>query len=369
MSKNLIEPRKVNGKVVAWRVNFTNPVKGAKPRRIRYGHYETKEQAYEVAEQDYLNRRIRGRNPQTFSDLTINDLIERFIVHRGKQDYLKWVGHHIGDVDIRQVNSHHYQILIADCKKAGNTNKTINRKLDILKSMLNLAIELEWIESFPKISKLKEQPHTYYVFDEEDINNMYLQCVGEYEYMRDPIEFTLSTGLRKGNIIGLKKSHFIQTLHGLLLRIPASQTKQGKTTGKDYELHLTNKQEALIKRNWDDANEHIFKGYDNKESLGNFRRAFEGIMKRAGVQEKAKALGTKARFHDLRHTALTRLAEAGASAFVIQKVAGHSDIKMSEKYVHANPEYIRQQMEETERRFVPDSVPCSNKLQKKGGQL
>ena len=65
----------------------------------------------------------------------------------------------------------------------------------------------------------------------------------------------------------------------------------------------------------DDANEHIFKGYDNKEYLGNFRRAFEGIMKRAGVQEKAKALGTKARFHDLRHTALTRLAEAGARRF------------------------------------------------------
>ena len=61
MSKNLISPRKVNGKIVAWRVDYTNPIKGAKPRRIRYGHYETKEQAYEVAEQDYLNRRIRGR--------------------------------------------------------------------------------------------------------------------------------------------------------------------------------------------------------------------------------------------------------------------------------------------------------------------
>jgi site-specific recombinase XerD len=38
--------------------------------------------------------------------------------------------------------------------------------------------------------------------------------------------------------------------------------------------------------------------------------------------------------HSTRHTFCTRLGEAGASAFVIQRLAGHSDIKISARYVH-----------------------------------
>jgi len=38
--------------------------------------------------------------------------------------------------------------------------------------------------------------------------------------------------------------------------------------------------------------------------------------------------------HSLRHTFLTRLGEAGADAFTIMKIAGHSSVTVSQKYVH-----------------------------------
>jgi integrase len=41
-----------------------------------------------------------------------------------------------------------------------------------------------------------------------------------------------------------------------------------------------------------------------------------------------------------RHTMLTRLGEAGADAFSIQKIAGHSSILISQRYVHSTPERI-----------------------------
>jgi integrase len=44
------------------------------------------------------------------------------------------------------------------------------------------------------------------------------------------------------------------------------------------------------------------------------------------------------RLYDLRHTFLTRLGEAGADAFAIQKVAGHSTITISQRYVHPTEE-------------------------------
>jgi integrase len=42
--------------------------------------------------------------------------------------------------------------------------------------------------------------------------------------------------------------------------------------------------------------------------------------------------------HSLRHTMLTRLGEAAADAFTIMKIAGHSSVTVSQRYVHATPE-------------------------------
>jgi len=44
--------------------------------------------------------------------------------------------------------------------------------------------------------------------------------------------------------------------------------------------------------------------------------------------------------HSLRHTFGTRLGEAGADAFTIMKLMGHSTITVSQRYVHPSPESV-----------------------------
>jgi hypothetical protein len=46
------------------------------------------------------------------------------------------------------------------------------------------------------------------------------------------------------------------------------------------------------------------------------------------------------RLYDLRHTMLTRLAQAGADEFVILKVAGHSSITVSQRNLHPTPDRL-----------------------------
>ena len=41
--------------------------------------------------------------------------------------------------------------------------------------------------------------------------------------------------------------------------------------------------------------------------------------------------------HSTRHTFCTRLGESGVGAFEIQRLAGHSSIVISQKYVHPTP--------------------------------
>ena len=50
-------------------------------------------------------------------------------------------------------------------------------------------------------------------------------------------------------------------------------------------------------------------------------------------------------FHDLRHTAATRLAEVGENAFLIASILGHSNIQMSARYAHGSDEAKRLALE------------------------
>jgi integrase len=51
--------------------------------------------------------------------------------------------------------------------------------------------------------------------------------------------------------------------------------------------------------------------------------------------------------HSLRHSALTRLGEAGADAFTIMKLAGHSSVTVSQRYVHPTPESVERAFDPT----------------------
>jgi integrase len=63
------------------------------------------------------------------------------------------------------------------------------------------------------------------------------------------------------------------------------------------------------------------------------RRAFLRAKRIAGITRRF-------RFHDLRHTAACTLASAGVSLQVIQKILGHTSIKMTERYVRVDENAI-----------------------------
>lgn len=60
--------------------------------------------------------------------------------------------------------------------------------------------------------------------------------------------------------------------------------------------------------------------------IGDSKRWWEAVLKQARVKNF--------RWHDLRHTFCSRLAQAGVSLKVIQEAAGHKTIAMSARYAH-----------------------------------
>jgi integrase len=54
--------------------------------------------------------------------------------------------------------------------------------------------------------------------------------------------------------------------------------------------------------------------------------------------------------HSLRHTMLTRLGKAGADAFTIMRIAGHSSVTVSQRYLHPSPDSLEPAFERPDAR-------------------
>ena len=71
---------------------------------------------------------------------------------------------------------------------------------------------------------------------------------------------------------------------------------------------------------------------DPSRPIKSWRSAWRAALKRAGLQM---------RFHDLRHTCITKLAESQASEHTLMAIAGHVSRKMIEHYSHIRMEAKR----------------------------
>jgi integrase len=59
-------------------------------------------------------------------------------------------------------------------------------------------------------------------------------------------------------------------------------------------------------------------------------------------QSAKQSGGVQCRWHDLRHTFVSRIAEGQVSDATIMALAGHLSVKMKEKYSHVRTESKRQ---------------------------
>lgn len=73
------------------------------------------------------------------------------------------------------------------------------------------------------------------------------------------------------------------------------------------------------------------------------RRTYEKACHDQGRQPDAAWL-VDAHFHDLRHSAITRLAEEGLSTLELASISGHKSLQMLARYVHVNPENLAQKL-------------------------
>jgi len=142
-------------------------------------------------------------------------------------------------------------------------------------------------------------------------------------YLRNIIITALNTGMRKMEILSLKWE-FVN-LDKNTITINQSNTKSKKTRMIPISSYL--RKILLEQKLLCGGSEYIFPNDSGDSHITDIKRSFSTACK------KAEIIGF--RFHDLRHTAGTRMIESGVNVVLVSKILGHSDINLTVKrYIH-----------------------------------
>ena len=217
---------------------------------------------------------------------------------------------------------------------------TVNRELEVLRHLFHLADR--WNKFFGKnpvsraglltLNNRKER-----ILELEEEKRLLASCDS---FLRNIIITALHTGMRKGEIISLKWENV--DLENNLITIDQTNAKSKKT--RRVPVNSIMRKILLEQRLKSAGSEYVFQSskgtpYFRQDSLN---RAFMLALSKAGI----KGL----RFHDLRHTAATRMIESGASIVAIKEILGHSSLDMTMRYAHPN-ESLRSALEGLSDRF------------------
>ena len=219
---------------------------------------------------------------------------------------------------------------------------TINRELATLRCMLNLAYE-EWkiLPSHPpKISKLQgERERRQVVSQAED--ELYLKCADSEHRVFALVALDATIRPSENLTMRWENIHFtpaIDSKYGFI-HLPEGGTKK-----RERNISMTPRvREALLARHKEagsPAEGWVFPAISGSGPLNYW--TMKSRHDRTIARMKEQGLSSSFCPYVLRHTGLTRLGESGSDAFAIQKIAGHTDIKMTSRYVHPTPSHIEQ---------------------------
>ncbi len=239
---------------------------------------------------------------------------------------------------------------------------SINRELATLRRLLRLAQEWKLIDRVPRIRLFRGEENRDFVLNYQH-EEWYLHMAPHP--LKDIAMLMLDTGMRPGEACDLQWSHVrLQPAAGAkfgYLHVPGGKSKNAKRN-----LSLTARVAAMLTahRKSRASETYVFPGDAGGPSLvSSLDHQHAEFCALAGVFPKFV-------IHSLRHTMLTRLGESGADAFTIMRIAGHSSVTVSQRYVHPSPESLETAFERLdtlnrskrgEPAILPAKVPTEGK--------
>ncbi|HRI10847.1 MAG TPA: site-specific integrase, partial [Nannocystaceae bacterium] len=214
---------------------------------------------------------------------------------------------------------------------------TTNLVLSKVGRILRFAKKIRLLDTLPEIEKLalpRARPKP--VLDDDEVARLIAAAAAEGPVTELIVLLALDAGLRSGEICALEWADVDLRRGAILIQNNTYRGRKQTPKGTIGKIALT---DAL----WRALAEHRERGlaagplvlYRRSFRTGHEWRPHTAVTLRDALNAAQERAGLpKTGPHLLRHTALTRLANLGASVFMVQAVARHSRLQTTQTYLH-----------------------------------
>ena len=115
--------------------------------------------------------------------------------------HLKWLDFYLKNKKLNEINDITVDEVIKAKKEKGVTAATVNRMLEVLRAILKASTKWGWIDKSPSISLLNEGLERERWLTKDEAERLLKELPS---HLSDMADFSLATGLRKANVIGLR---------------------------------------------------------------------------------------------------------------------------------------------------------------------
>ncbi|HWB78079.1 MAG TPA: tyrosine-type recombinase/integrase [Nannocystaceae bacterium] len=255
---------------------------------------------------------------------------------------LPLLGHlRLDQITTREVESYKAKRLATKTRKGKPpAAKTINEELAILGKLLGVAHEWEVIERVPRIKRLKSQAPGFDFLDDDETQRVITAAVKESSPWCAMVPVALLTGLRLGELRGLKWDDVDLVAGRLHVRRSADDRGKLKSpkNGRSRIVDLPRRAVDVLRRHKHLRGPFVF-CLDDGSMLQNWhcdprkRRGDTGPLPRICRRAGLRCVG----WHVLRHSYASRLMARGAKPIEVRDLLGHSSLNMTNRYAHLAP--------------------------------
>ncbi len=279
--------------------------KGKQPEVKRIAAYTFKDLADQYGE--WMKGRHRSEHVKRY---IITHLTERF-----------------GNIPLRRFNTPIVEELQTDLINKGHKNAYTNKILNVFGAMFTKAVEWEMVEDdtlrkVRKVKALQENKRLRYLSIEE-CQRLIDACES---YLKPIVIIALNTGMRRGEILSLKREN-LDLINGFIL---LDRTKNGERREVPLDDNVMEALRATPRRL---DTPYVFAHPTTGKPYSTVKYCFAAACRAVGL--------TDFHFHDLRHTFASHLVMAGQDLTTVKELMGHKDIKMTLRYAHLAPAHKR----------------------------
>lgn len=212
---------------------------------------------------------------------------------------------------------------IVEAKRKESSPSRANRIIALIRAVLRKAeLDWGWLDKAPALRMYPEPKHRVRWLTPEQLNRLLLELP---EHQREAVIFAASTGLRQANVVRLEWSQV--NLESKTAWIYADQAKGGR----DIHVSLNETALAVLRRQLGKHQARVFT-YNGEPYNRAYTKAWQKALKRAGIDNF--------RWHDLRHTWASWLAQKGVPLHDIQEMGGWETAAMVRRYAHLSPAHL-----------------------------